>query len=63
MKSGQPPTGTQLKHAIMRNFGGMEDTNLDPLKEFMKMKKLSAMLQHHNPTMPYVCSISVFVLL
>ena len=26
-KSNCPPTGPQLKHAIKRNFGGLEDFN------------------------------------
>ena len=27
-------TWPQMKHAIMRNFGGLKSENLDPLKEF-----------------------------
>ena len=33
-KSGLPPTWPQLKHAIRRNFGGMESDELDTLEEF-----------------------------
>lgn len=33
-KSGHPPTWPQLKHAISRNFGGMESDELDTLEEF-----------------------------
>ena len=33
-KSGLPPTWAQLKHAICRNFGGMESDELDTLEEF-----------------------------
>ena len=33
-KSGLPPTWPQLKHAICRNFGGMESDELDTLEEF-----------------------------
>ena len=35
-KSGLPPTGPQLKHAICRNFGGMESDELDTLEEFQR---------------------------
>ena len=35
-KSGLPPTGPQLKHAICRNFGGMESDELDTLVEFQR---------------------------
>ena len=31
-QSGKPPTGAQLRHAIMRNFGGMQEFN--PYLEF-----------------------------
>ena len=31
---GQPLTMAQLEHAIKRNFGGLESTDLNPLKEF-----------------------------
>ena len=34
-KSGNPPTWPQLEHAIKRNFGGLESTELDPVKIFM----------------------------
>lgn len=33
-KSGMPPTWPQLEHAIKRNFSGLNDVNLDPVKEF-----------------------------
>ena len=33
-KSGMPPTWPQLEHAIKRNFSGLNDANLDPIKEF-----------------------------
>ena len=33
-QSGMPPTGAQLRHAIMRNFGGMQEFN--PYLEFKK---------------------------
>ena len=29
-----PPTGAQLRHAILRNFGGMQE--FDPYVEFKK---------------------------
>lgn len=29
-----PPTGAQLRHAILRNFGGMQE--FDPYEEFKK---------------------------
>jgi len=29
-------TGPQLLHAIKRNFGGLEDKNLDPVQEFLR---------------------------
>ena len=35
-KSNLPPTGPQLKHAICRNFGGMESDELDTLEEFKR---------------------------
>ena len=35
-KSNLPPTGPQLKHAICRNFGGMESDELDTLEEFQR---------------------------
>ena len=31
-----PLTGPQLLHAIKRNFGGLEDKNLDPVQEFLR---------------------------
>ena len=31
-----PPFGPQLVHAIKRNFGGLEDKNIDPVEEFLK---------------------------
>ena len=33
-KSNNPPTWPQLEHAIKRNFGGLESTELDPVKIF-----------------------------
>jgi len=33
-RSGLPPTWPQLKHAIKRNFGGLELDELNPYKEF-----------------------------
>lgn len=33
-KSGMPPTWPQLQHAIQRNFGGLEEKDLNPLEEF-----------------------------
>ena len=35
-KSGSPPTWPQFEHAIRRNFGGLDGTELDPLEEFRK---------------------------
>ena len=35
-KSGLPPTGPQLQHAICRNFGGMESDELNTLEEFQR---------------------------
>ena len=29
-----PPTGPQLVHAIKRNFGGLQDENIDPEMKF-----------------------------
>ena len=40
-KSNLPPTGPQLKHAICRNFGGMESDELDTLEEFKKQIHIS----------------------
>lgn len=31
---GRPLTWPQMKHAILRNFGGLESETLDPFKEF-----------------------------
>ena len=31
----------QIKHAIMRNFGGLESTRVNPLDEFKRQLKLS----------------------
>ena len=33
-KSNRPPTELQLEHAIRRNFGGLEQEDLDPLEIF-----------------------------
>ena len=32
-----PPTGPQLVHAIKRNFGGLEESGVDPEAVFFKM--------------------------
>ena len=34
--SRMPPTWPQLEHAIKRNFSGLKDEHLDPMKEFEK---------------------------
>ena len=34
---GHPLTMAQLEHAIKRNFGGLESTDLNPLKEFQSV--------------------------
>ena len=31
---GRPLTWPQMKHAILRNFGGLESKYLDPFEEF-----------------------------
>ena len=31
---GRPLTWPQMKHAILRNFGGLESDKLDPFEEF-----------------------------
>ncbi len=36
-KSGRCLTWPQLKHAIKRNFGGMESDNFNPFEEFDKI--------------------------
>jgi hypothetical protein len=33
---GQPPTWPQMKHAIMRNFGGLKSDKVDPFEIFCK---------------------------
>ena len=33
-QSGNPPTWPQIEHAIRRNFGGLDGTELDPIEEF-----------------------------
>lgn len=33
-KTGMPPSRQQLNHAIKRNFGGLEDEHVDPVREF-----------------------------
>ena len=33
-KTNMPPTGPQLVHAIKRNFGGLQDENIDPEMKF-----------------------------
>ena len=33
---GNPPTWPQIEHAIRRNFGGLDGTDLDPIEEFRK---------------------------
>ena len=35
-KSEQRPTALQLEHAIRRNFGGLEQSDLKPLEIFKK---------------------------
>ncbi len=35
-KSEMPPTWPQLRHAIQRNFGGLEEKGLNPLEEFTR---------------------------
>ena len=35
-KSNRPPTELQLEHAIRRNFGGLEQKDLNPLMIFKK---------------------------
>ena len=35
-RADRPFTWPQLEHAIRRNFGGLDDKNLDPLEEFKK---------------------------
>ena len=35
-KTDMSLTGPQLSHAIRRNFGGLEDKNLDPVQEFLR---------------------------
>lgn len=36
-KTMKPLSGPQLVHAIKRNFGGLEDSDLDPFKEFCEI--------------------------
>lgn len=36
-KSGLPPTGPQLEHAIRRNFGGLESKEWSPFQEFARL--------------------------
>ena len=61
-KSGQSPTGMQLKHAVMRNFGGMEGTDIAPLAIFSKRRELSAMLQHQSSATPHVRSTDILLM-
>ena len=35
-KTRLPLTGPQLLHAINRNFGGLEDKNVEPVQEFVE---------------------------
>jgi hypothetical protein len=35
-KTNMPLTGPQLVHAIRRNFGGLEESGVDPEKIFFK---------------------------
>ena len=37
---GRPLTWPQMKHAIMRNFGGLSSDELDPFKEFHTRLKM-----------------------
>ena len=50
-KSKQPPTGLQLEHAIRRNFGGLEQADLNPLEIFKKHLP-SIGRQHHILEVP-----------
>ena len=43
-KTKMPLTGPQLLHAIKRNFGGLEDKNLDPVQEFLR--RLPSTIDH-----------------
>jgi len=43
-KTKMPLTGPQLLHAIKRNFGGLEDRNLDPVQEFLR--RLPSTINH-----------------
>ncbi len=45
-KSRMPPTWPQLQHAIQRNFGGLEEKNLNLLEEFTS--------RIHNRTEPHL---------
>ena len=38
---GLPLTWPQMKHAIMRNFGGLKSEELDPFKEFCKQLNIA----------------------
>ncbi|XP_019862305.1 PREDICTED: E3 ubiquitin-protein ligase rnf213-alpha-like [Amphimedon queenslandica] len=52
-KSGRPPTGPQLQHAIKRNFGGLDDFNTyEIVKNYLpnieKVPELSSIGQDHE---------------
>lgn len=47
-KTRMPPTGPQLVHAIKRNFGGLEESGVDP--EGMFFEKLPRNI-HESPNM------------
>ena len=47
-KTDMPLTGPQMEHAIRRNFGGLEDSSLDPVEIFRT--KLKGKL-NDNPDM------------
>ena len=38
---GRPLTWPQMKHAIMRNFGGLKSEEVDPFKEFHKQLNMA----------------------
>ena len=43
-----PPTGPQLVHAIKRNFGGLEESGVDPERMFFKLLPRNI---HESPDM------------
>ena len=46
---GAEVTWPQMKHAIMRNFGGLESKKLNPLKEFRKQLILNKTMPEEEP--------------